>query len=105
MGANKFDQGKPRVDLVPPEAVLELARVLGFGAQKYDARNWELGMEWSRPYAAAIRHLLSWWSGENLDPESGLPHLSHALCNLTFLVTYTVKNTGTDDRPGAKPCA
>ena len=95
----KFDQEKPRLDLIPPEVIEELGIVLGYGAKKYAERNWEKGMAWSRVYAAALRHILKWWEGEEIDPESGLPHISHALCNLAFLVTYCRRDIGTDDRP------
>lgn len=97
----KFDNGKPRLDLVPPEGVLAVADILAVGAKKYAARNWEQGMEWSRPYAAAQRHLYSWWSGENRDPDTGKSHLWHAACNIFFLITYESRATGTDDRPAS----
>lgn len=35
--------------------------------------------------AAAMRHLAAWRDGEQLDEESGLPHLAHALCCIVFL--------------------
>jgi hypothetical protein len=95
----KFDHGKARLDLVPPEIVTAIAEILAVGARKYAARNWEQGMEWSRPYAAALRHLLAWWGGEDLDPDTGKSHLWHASCNLAFLVAYEARAAGTDDRP------
>lgn len=95
----KFDLGKPRLDLVPPEAVLAVASILDIGARKYAARNWEQGMEWSRPYAAAQRHLYAWWSGENTDPDTGKSHLWHAACNIFFLIAYEARGSGVDDRP------
>jgi hypothetical protein len=98
--ATKFDIDKPRMDLVPPEAVYDLATVLSFGANKYAERNWEKGMSWGRVFAAAQRHLWSFWGGENRDPESGLLHLAHALCCISFLTTYWYRGVGTDDRPG-----
>jgi len=94
----KYDNQKPRMDLIPPEAMNELATILTYGAGKYADHNWRKGLHYSRVYAAALRHLLAFWSGENLDPESGLSHLSHALCNVAFLVTYERTGTGTDDR-------
>lgn len=96
----KFDSDKPRLDLVPAEALFALGKVLGYGATKYAARNWEKGITYSRVYAAALRHILAWWSGEDIDPESGLPHLWHALTNIVFLTTYTRRDMKEfDDRP------
>lgn len=97
-GGVKFDQEKLRTDLVPPEAVFALAEVLRYGAKKYEERNWEKGMAWGRAYGAALRHLLSWWKGEDKDPESGISHLHHALTNLAFLVAYSARRAGTDNR-------
>lgn len=94
----KFDNGKSRLDLVPPEGVLGVADILAVGAKKYAARNWEKGMEWSRPYAAAQRHLYAWWSGEDRDPDTGYSHLAHAACNIFFLIAYEARGAGTDDR-------
>lgn len=96
----KFDAGKPRYDLVPPEFEDALAKVLTFGAAKYGDRNWENGMKWGRPYAALRRHMAAWWGGEDADPETGLSHLWHAACCIAFLVAFEARGTGTDDRPG-----
>jgi hypothetical protein len=74
--------------IIPPEAMEELAKVLTHGATKYEDHNWARGMKWSRVFAALMRHMWSWWKGESVDPETGYSHLSHALCNLVFLVTY-----------------
>ena len=95
----KFDCGKLRMDLLPPDALEALGRILTDGAEKYGARNWEKGMAWSRPYAALQRHLLAWWGGQDVDPESGHPHLWHVLANAVFLTSYQIREIGEDDRP------
>lgn len=92
MQAIKHDSGKPRVDLVDPKWLLDLARVLGYGAEKYSAHNWRSGLNWSRLYAAAQRHLLAFQSGELNDPESGQSHLLHAACNLMMLYSVLDKS-------------
>jgi hypothetical protein len=60
--------------------------------------NWEQGMTWSRCYNSCMRHLLAFWRGEEMDPESGLPHLAHAICNIIFLYEYQTRSIGKDDR-------
>ena len=85
-GGIKHDQGKNRLELVPPEAIEAIGRVLTHGANKYEDRNWEKGMPLERVYGACQRHLQRWASGVDLDPDSGLPHLEHALCNLAMMV-------------------
>ena len=99
LGGEKFDTDKLRYDLLPPELLEETARVLTFGAEKYSARNWELGMAWSRPFGAMMRHMWAWWGGEDKDPETGYSHLAHAACCIAFLVAYERRGTGTDNRP------
>jgi hypothetical protein len=96
----KFDQNKPRMDLIPPEVFEEMGKVLAFGSEKYEARNWEKGMAWGRCHAAALRHLVAWSRGEDLDPETGLPHLAHAATNIAFLLAYQQRGMrdGFDDR-------
>lgn len=94
----KDDQAKPRHDLIPPELNDAVARVLTFGAGKYGERNWEKGMRWGRPFAALMRHLWAWWRGERQDPETGMSHLWHAACCLTFLISYEARRIGFDDR-------
>ena len=96
--AVKYDSGKLRIELIPPEVIEGIAAVLTFGAAKYADRNWEKGMPWGRCFAAAMRHLWAWWRGQDKDPESGINHLAHALCCIAFLLTYNIRCVGTDDR-------
>jgi hypothetical protein len=89
---------KPRLELVPWAAVTEIAEVLTFGAEKYDANNWCRGARWGRYFAALCRHIFAWWSGEEKDPETGKSHLAHAGCCLFFLMEYQRNGWGSDDR-------
>jgi hypothetical protein len=77
-----------RYDLLPKAALDAIAEVYRFGAEKYEAHNWRRGYEWSKSYSAAMRHMTAHWDGETLDPESGLPHLAHAGCHITFMLTW-----------------
>lgn len=80
--------GKARYDLITKEMLDSFAEILEFGAEKYAPWDWMDGIDFLDLYAAAMRHLLKWHTGEDLDPESGLPHLSHALTNIGMLCTY-----------------
>jgi hypothetical protein len=95
----KFDAGKAPWALVPFDATTEVVKVLGAGSAKYGGRNWEKGMDFSRPFSATMRHLTAWWQGEDHDPETGLSHLAHAACNTLFLLAYSLRGVGRDDRP------
>lgn len=79
------------------------ARVHGFGVQKYPdeagAPNWSRGMPWSWFYDALRRHIACFWAGEDINPESGLPHLAHARWMISNLIEYGEFGLGTDDRP------
>lgn len=101
----KFDDGKAGFELLPDDALAAIQKILDFGAKKYAARNWELGMEWVRPWRACLRHLWAWVRREPCDPESGYSHLWHAGCCILFLIAYELRNTGTDNRPPAPPKA
>lgn len=97
----KNDTGKLPYHLLPSDAVEEILKVLEFGAKKYADRNWELGMDWDRPFAALMRHMWAWYRKENAgrDAETGLSHLAHAGCCLFFLLAYEIRGSGKDTRP------
>lgn len=83
----KFDQGKLRYGLIPVEATEALAQVLTYGANKYAPNNWQKVEPFKERYTDALyRHLEAWRAGESVDPESGLSHLAHAMCNIAFLI-------------------
>jgi hypothetical protein len=89
----KFDTGKLPVELVPVEAVEAVARVMDFGRKKYTENGWQSVPNGERRYfAAAYRHILAVQKTMPdldvalADPDSGLPHLEHCLCNLAFLM-------------------
>ena len=85
MEGKKYDGEKPRMYLLPPKALTEVAKVLTFGANKYDEHNWKkLDNLQNRYTGAALRHIFAHMDGEELDPETGLDHLAHALCCLLF---------------------
>lgn len=63
------------------------------------ARNWEKGIAYSRVFAALMRHMWAWWRGEDKDAETGLSHLWHAGCCISFLIAFEQRGIGPDDRP------
>lgn len=99
----RYNADKLRYDLVPPDAMEALVRVFTFGAKKYAPRNWEKGMPWMECDASLRRHLAAWEMGEHLDPESGEPHLAHAVWNALALLTFELRDIGEDDRPSIAP--
>jgi hypothetical protein len=94
----KKDAGKPPLELLSDKALVEVAKVLAFGARKYAPDSWRAGMAWRRLIGAAKRHLGAFADGENMDPETALPHLAHLICCAMFLLEYSLTGNGTDDR-------
>lgn len=97
-GGLRYDDGKPRIDLIPPEFVFGLSDVLTQGAQKYAERNWERGMDYSRCFGSLMRHAWKFWLGEDVDAESGYHHMLHVAWNAMALFTYATRGIGVDDR-------
>lgn len=91
----KADDGKPRPSLLfvsMPDAVRSVIDVLEHGARKYAPDNWRKVADGEARYLdAAFRHLLAHAAGEELDPESGLPHIAHAICSLLFVLQLTAE--------------
>lgn len=94
-------QKMARLGALDPKSLRIVAEVAGFGAEKYAAFNFLKGYDWSLSYDALQRHLMSFWDGEDLDQESGLPHLAHAAWHCLALLSFDQRELGTDDRPDA----
>lgn len=79
----------------------ELGLAVLEGARKYGRHNWRgVGVRASVYYDAVVaRHLAAWWEGEDVDPESGLSHLSKAMAGLHVLRDAQMRGMMEDDRP------
>ena len=99
----KYDEGKNRMGLVLQgfsNALWEVGRVGTFGCQKYGEGNWQYLENGIDRYKDALcRHLFQWMQGEEIDKESGIKHLSHALWNLSAVLEFTLRNekTGSEE--------
>jgi dATP/dGTP diphosphohydrolase len=94
----KFDSNKLDLSLCPKILFDMYAEVAMFGEKKYGRNNWKKieAKDAPRIIAASLRHKTSFMNGEYLDPESGLPHLSHALWQDTTL-EYLIRKVGIDE--------
>jgi len=101
----RFQEGGTAADLLDAITLIfpewkECAAVFDYGRKKYAEWNWAKGMNWSIPIACAARHLIfGLMAGEDVDPESGLPHRGHFLCNIVMLLTFIRTYPEGDDRP------
>lgn len=101
----KFDNGKPQIDLIPYEAIEEIAKVLTFGCEKYGEANWANGIEMRRLISATYRHLGKFNAGQDMDDESQTLHLANAAANLCFAIWMYKNRPDLDNRwiKGVKP--
>ena len=90
----KNDNGKPRPDLIftaMARALMEVAAVAAFGAEKYDDDNWLLVDNKEKRYRDAKgRHMLMGAFEEN-DAESGLSHLAHEAWNMLAVLELRLR--------------
>jgi hypothetical protein len=95
----KFDSNKPLLALIPLSTLTLIAKVMQFGGEKYGFFNFkEKGMTQTRLLSATLRHIYQHLEGADLDEESGLPHLAHAVTSLTLLIDKINNNSIVDDR-------
>jgi hypothetical protein len=88
-----------RFDLIPYTSLIGLARHYGAGAAKYAKHNWAAGYEWSKPFAALHRHLWAFWNGEDIDTETGSPHIIAAAWHCLTMTEFLSSHPEFDDRP------
>lgn len=94
MAAKKYSGGKPRLHLIDPLFLDDMARVLDMGESKYGPANWMKGMPWSELVNSAKRHIAKIEIGQFKDDESGEDHAAHAACCLMMLRHYMRQGFG-----------
>ena len=101
-----YGDKKVPLHLVPGAASAYIAIGLKEGARKYGAFNWrETDVEAMTYVGATLRHLTAFVDGEDTDPDSGNPHLAHAMASLAILVDALESEGVIDNRPKAGPAA
>jgi len=97
-GGLRYNEDKLKWGLVDFDALDNMVRVLMYGEQKYDAHNWKKGLPYVSVTESMLRHIYAFLRGEDVDPESGLPHTGHIMCNAMFLDYYWQHHKDMDDR-------
>lgn len=90
-----FDGDNPKAQwhLLPWKALREVVSVMQQGAAHYGENNWYKVTNWKKRYfSAALRHIVAYEGGEYIDPDSGLPHLAHAISCLCFILAKHIRN-------------
>lgn len=101
--AKHFDDGKPDLSLIPFVAEVAMAQAFMYGSNKYGRYNYCKGHDLSQLIASAKRHISKFYAGEDLDSESGIHHLGHAMVNLAMILQEMDLGTLTDDRYRPEP--
>ena len=81
---DRYNDGKLKWSYVHFASLEPMVRVLMFGAQKYEPFNWQKGLKKDEILESMQRHIAKMFDGEQNDPESGLPHIGHVMCNAMF---------------------
>ncbi|MGD9682616.1 MAG: dATP/dGTP diphosphohydrolase domain-containing protein [Candidatus Obscuribacterales bacterium] len=89
---------------VPAVPIAEVGLAMLEGSLKYGRHNYRaIGVRSSVYYDAAMRHLTRWWEGEDVDPDSGLPHIVKCMASLVVLRDAEINSKLVDDRPPPSP--
>lgn len=95
---------KTPMSCLPATVMAEVSLGMMEGALKYGRHNYRvIGVRASVYYDAAMRHLMAWWEGEDLDPDSGLNHVVKAIASLVVVRDAMIQGKFTDDRPPMAP--
>lgn len=95
---------KMPMSCLPATVMAEVSLGMMEGALKYGRHNYRvIGVRASVYYDAALRHLMAWWEGEDLDPDSGLNHVVKAIASLVVIRDAMIQGKFSDDRPPKAP--
>lgn len=101
-----FGQAKPPHSTVPLAVLAEVGVGMFEGSRKYGRHNYRVtSILASVYYDATRRHLDSWFEGEDTDPDSGLSHITKAICSLVVLRDSMINGMLADDRPPPVPAS
>ena len=95
---------KPPLSAIPWPVIYELGAAMFEGASKYRRHNYRVArIRASVYFDATMRHLVQWWEGEDVDPDSGVSHITKAIASLVVLRDAEIQKMVVDDRPPASP--
>lgn len=95
---------KPPLSTVSQAVAAEVGVAMLEGALKYGRHNYRVvGVRASVYYDALRRHIDAWWEGQDIDPDSGISHVTKAIACLTVLRDAQICNNWVDDRPPPVP--
>jgi len=91
---------KPPLSTLSMPVLFECGNAMLEGACKYGRHNYRvIGVRASVYFDAAHRHLAAYWEGEDIDPDSGVHHVTKAIATLMVLRDAMLQDKVHDDRP------
>ena len=91
----KDTDGKPKLSLVPPQIIFDVAEVREYGSAKYPdggKNNWKK-VDIDDYKDALLRHTMKYLQDpKSKDEESGIEHYKHMACNMAFICEIEAKN-------------
>jgi hypothetical protein len=91
---------KTPFSVIPFDVIAELGNAMLEGSAKYGRHNYRAaGARASVYFDGTLRHLTQWWEGQDLDPDSGVNHVSKAIASLVVLRAAMLAGKFEDDRP------
>lgn len=97
-GARRDNAGKPDLSLLPYTFEVAVARVMEKGAAVYGRDNYRNGHTATNIVGSMKRHIGKFLSGEDMDTDSGEPHLAHIAANCLMALEQIRLGTFKDDR-------
>lgn len=95
IGISKFP-----MSTIPLQVLGELGIAMLEGSLKYGRSNYRVaGIRASVYFDALMRHALAWWEGQDIDPDSGLSHITKAIATLVVMRDAMLNEKWNDDRP------
>lgn len=89
-----------RMELLPFDVLMrDVSPLYAAGARKYADHNYRRGYDWSLSFGALMRHATQFWSGEEVDGETGCAHMASVVFHALALLLFTVEHPELDDRP------
>jgi len=100
MDAYRLNKGKAELHYIPFKVLMKVAEIFSFGAEKYLPFNYKTkkALPDVSFINSALRHIGAYNDGEDLDPESKLHHIDHAIVNLLMLRDVQLIGKGRDYR-------
>ncbi len=95
---------KPTMANISAAVMAEVGVGMHEGARKYGSHNYRVTKVFASTYhAAMLRHIFAYWEGEDIDPDSGVPHISKLIACASVLRDAEIQGMLIDDRPPKTP--